>query len=90
MFTHVELGAPGNRVWTDGKVPKGVEVLLYDGGKFAGLIWLRPQASGGSVLLFRVDEVFDQECDAVSAYENASRGGDPKALQNWDTLRRSS
>lgn len=82
----VELGARDTRLGTNGELPGVVRVPLYDGGAFVGLIQLSPRAAGGNYL-FRVSAVFDGECRAVSDLENAKRGGDPKVLQNWDTLR---
>lgn len=36
--------------------------------------------------LFKIDTIIDASCQPVEQYENASRGGDKRNMQNWDTL----
>ena len=58
-------------------------VQLTDGGRPVGLVVL------GFFLgneLFKVEQAIDQDC-RLASHQNASRGGDPDALQNWDSLR---
>jgi hypothetical protein len=37
--------------------------------------------------LFKITSVVDANCEAVTEYENAVRGGDPNAIENSDTLK---
>lgn len=36
--------------------------------------------------LFKIDTIIDASCRPVEQYANASRGGDKRNMQNWDTL----
>lgn len=56
---------------------------LADGGRPVGLVVFRFFSANE---LFKVEHVIDQECRPAS-HQNASRGGDPDALENWDSLR---
>lgn len=37
--------------------------------------------------LFKLTSLVDAHCQAVTEYSNFSRGGDPNALHDWDTLK---
>lgn len=37
--------------------------------------------------IFKIESVVDDRCDTVEEYENTSRGGDKRVLQNSDTVR---
>lgn len=39
--------------------------------------------------LFKVDTIIDAQCQPITQFENASRGGNKAVLQNWDTLKMS-
>jgi len=36
--------------------------------------------------VFKIETVVDAQCQAMENYANASRGGDKRVLQNWDSL----
>jgi hypothetical protein len=63
-------------------------VVLTDGGQPVGAIRLRRFAASGSAAdLYKIEAVVDAACRPVGALRNTSRGGDPRALLNWDTVR---
>ena len=61
-------------------------LVLTENGRRIGALRVRQYGSGASVL-FKIESAVDAECRTVTELENLSRGGDPRALQNWDTLR---
>lgn len=58
-------------------------IVLTDGGERIGAMRLRFYESG----LFKVESVVNAACQPVQELRNTSRGGDPRELQNWDTIR---
>ncbi len=62
--------------------PIGIK-LTQNGKMIAGLSFIFFTESQ----LFKITSVVDSNCQAVAEYSNASRGGDPNALQNYDTLK---
>ena len=74
-----------------------VEVIRPDQPKTEP-VWLRFTEGGDPIgglrfrffpdsELFKIERVVDARCAAVEPVENVDRGGDPRALQNWDTVR---
>jgi hypothetical protein len=63
-------------------------VVLTDGGQPVGAVRLR-RFKGTSYVtdLYKIEAVVDAACRPVRELRNASRGGDPRALLNWDTVR---
>jgi len=87
---------PGDRVWqleagvNDAKLvgpqqskQESFALELTDSGHPVGLVVLHFFSASE---LFKVEHAIDQECRPAS-HQNASRGGDPDVLQNWDSLR---
>jgi hypothetical protein len=63
-------------------------VVLTDGGRPVGALRLRRFASSGSpTVLFRIEAAVDAGCRPVRELRNTGRGGDPRELLNWDTVR---
>jgi hypothetical protein len=63
-------------------------VVLTDQGQRIGLLRLRLfRGSNYSNDLYRIEEVLDAACAPVSDLRNVSRGGNPRELINWDSLR---
>ena len=62
-------------------------VILTEGGAPVGAVRLRLyRGSSAGSDLYRVEAAVDARCQPVTELRNASRGGDPRALTNWDTL----
>jgi hypothetical protein len=61
-------------------------LVLTEDGRRIGALRVRRYGSGASVL-FKIESAVDAECRAAAELENLSRGGDPRAMQNWDTIR---
>jgi hypothetical protein len=63
-------------------------VVFTDGGRRVGAIRLRLyRASDSSADLYKIEAVVDAACRPVERLRNTSRGGDPRELVNWDTVR---
>jgi hypothetical protein len=63
-------------------------IVLTDGGRPIGAIRFRRfRGPDSSSDLYRIEAVVDAACRPVSEVRNTSRGGDPRALINWDTVR---
>ena len=63
-------------------------VVLTDGGRPVGTLRLRRYAGGSaSADLYKIEALVDAGCRAVREVRNASRGGNPRELVNWDTAR---
>lgn len=63
-------------------------IVLTDNGQPVGIVRARLyRASNYSADLYKIDEAVDVRCIPVTAMANSSRGGNPKELVNWDTLR---
>jgi hypothetical protein len=65
--------------------PKSDPVWLaftVDGEPIGGLLFRYIPANS----LFKIQRVVDAGCNPVDPVENVSRGGDPRTLQNWDTV----
>lgn len=72
---HQALDRPFGVVFTDGGEPIGAaRMRLYPGPNY------------GSDL-YKIDAIVDGSCQAVDELANASRGGNARELQNWDTAR---
>jgi hypothetical protein len=39
-----------------------------------------------NIYIFKIESVFDSNCQQIEGYENIDRSGDKNILQNWDTL----
>ena len=64
-----------------------VALLLTENGAPIGAVRLRVyRGSDASSNLIKVEEALGADCQPA-ALRNASRGGDPRNLVNWDTLR---
>lgn len=62
-------------------------VILTENGEGIGAIRFRRYAgSNSSEDLYKVEAIVDSSCQPVSRLRNVSRGGDPRALVNWDVL----
>jgi hypothetical protein len=63
-------------------------IVLTDGGAPVGAIRLRRFAGTSAATdLYRIEAVVDAACRPVRELRNTSRGGDPRELLNWDTVR---
>ena len=63
-------------------------IVLTDGGEVVGALRVRPYSGGhASNTLFKLEAVLDASCNEAEDLKNVSRGGDPRALVNWDTVR---
>lgn len=63
-------------------------IVLTDNGKPVGVIRARLyRANNASADLYKIEEAVDARCATVTTMANGSRGGNPKELINWDTLR---
>lgn len=63
-------------------------VVLTDGGEAVGALRARSyNGDDASARFFKLEAVVDARCADVEEVENVSRGGDPRALPNWDTVR---
>jgi hypothetical protein len=63
-------------------------IVLTDGGRPVGTLRVRRFAGSSSASdLYRIEAVVDAACRPVRALRNTSRGGDPRELVNWDTVR---
>jgi hypothetical protein len=63
-------------------------IVLTDNGQPVGIIRARLyRANNASADLYKVEEAVDARCAPVTSMANGSRGGNPKELINWDTLR---
>ena len=60
-----------------------VVVVMTDNAKPVGVVAFRFFAGND---LFKITHVVDATCAPVETFRNASRGGDPRVLQNWDTV----
>jgi hypothetical protein len=60
-----------------------VVVVLTDDGKPVGAVAFKFFDSND---LFKLSQVVDASCVPVETFRNESRGGDPRVLQNWDTV----
>jgi hypothetical protein len=58
-----------------------IGILLLSDGNTVGALGLRFIQEGE---FFTIRQVFDAGCAPVTDFANASRGGDPRVLQNWD------
>ena len=63
-------------------------IVLTDNGKPVGVIRARLyRANNASADLYKIEDAVDARCATVTTMVNSSRGGNPKELINWDTLR---
>jgi hypothetical protein len=63
-------------------------VVLTENGERIGAIRLRLyRGTNASADLYKVEAIVDAACQPVQELRNASRGGNPRELVNWDTLR---
>jgi hypothetical protein len=60
-----------------------VVVVMTDNAKPVGAVAFRFFASND---LFKITHVVDATCAPIETFRNESRGGDPRVLQNWDTV----
>ncbi len=63
-------------------------LLLTENGQRIGALRVRMYgATNAATALFKIEEAIDAQCANVEDVHNFSRGGSPRELQNWDTLR---
>ena len=63
-------------------------LVLAENGTAVGALRIRPYLGpSAGFALFKVESAVDAACRDVDRLVNVSRGGDPRALQNWDTVR---
>ena len=63
-------------------------LVLTENGQRIGALRIRLYPSTSSAgALFKIEEAVDGVCAAVQEMRNESRGGNPRELQNWDTVR---
>jgi hypothetical protein len=58
-------------------------IRFTDGGTVVGAARMRWYPNG----FFRIEALVDPACRPAEGLRNLSRGGDPRAPQNWDTVR---
>jgi hypothetical protein len=62
-------------------------LLLTDNGKLIGALRVRLyRASNHSSDLYKIEDAIDAQCSTIEDIRNASRGGNPRELVNWDNL----
>lgn len=83
----VRIGERERRTWTGGVVPQRLRLVVSDEEGFLGVVDLAPRPVGERHVQFRVVSARDRECREVAQLSNVSRDGDPRLLENWDTLR---
>jgi hypothetical protein len=63
-------------------------LILTENGQPIGALRVRLHKGGNtSEDLYKIEEVIDATCAPVESISNDSRGGDPLALTNWDTVK---
>jgi hypothetical protein len=64
-----------------------VLVLTENGQRIGALRMRLYQSTSSSAALFKIEAAVDAGCTDVQEMRNESRGGNPRELQNWDTVR---
>jgi hypothetical protein len=63
-------------------------LVLTENGQRIGALRIRLyQSTSANAALFKIEEAVDGGCSDVQEMRNDSRGGNPRELQNWDTVR---
>jgi hypothetical protein len=63
-------------------------LILTDNAQPIGAIRLRLYKGGDSSAdLYKIEAIVDVACAPVEQFRNATRGGNPRELGNWDTVR---
>lgn len=60
-----------------------IAINFTENGQSIGAIKFSFYSNGD---IFKIETVFDSNCQPIEEYKNASRGGDKRVLQNWDSL----
>ena len=63
-------------------------IIFTENGQQIGAIRLRLYRAGSSTAdLYKIEAIVDAACAPVEQLRNVSRGGNPRELVNWDTVR---
>lgn len=60
-----------------------VVVVITEDARPVGAVALRLYVSND---LFKITQVMNARCEPITTFRNESRGGDPRVLQNYDTI----
>ncbi|MEO5815986.1 MAG: hypothetical protein ABIT20_11975 [Gemmatimonadaceae bacterium] len=83
----VEVGMTGVEIiGSHEKLDGPFALLLTENGQRIGALRIRLYGAGTAAQLYKIEQAIDG-CAEVTAMRNTSRGGNPRELQNWDTLR---
>ncbi|MEO8621468.1 MAG: hypothetical protein ABI625_10410 [bacterium] len=70
------------------KIDSAFALVLTESGKRIGALRLRLYPSkNSSADLYKIEQAVDGSCANVEQMRNTSRGGNPRELMNWDTMR---
>jgi hypothetical protein len=70
------------------KLDSAFALVLTENGKRIGALRLRLfHSKNSSSGLYKIEQAVDASCANVEDMRNTSRGGNPRELMNWDTMR---